>query len=29
MCRYCDNDALTVVPWERSGLAADEWLAPR
>lgn len=29
MCRYCDNDALTVVPWERSKLAAIEWLSPR
>ena len=29
MCRYCDNDALAVVPWERSELAAEEWLAPR
>ena len=29
MCRHCDNDALTVVPWDRSKLAADEWLAPR
>lgn len=29
MCRHCDNDALTVAPWERSKLAADEWLAPR
>ena len=29
MCRYCDNDALTVVPWGRSELAATEWLSPR
>ncbi|MBQ9003765.1 MAG: hypothetical protein IJ087_18120, partial [Eggerthellaceae bacterium] len=29
LCRYCDNDVLTVVPWERSNLSADEWLAPR
>ncbi len=29
VCRYCDNDALTVMPWERSCLAADEWLASR
>ncbi|MBR3225301.1 MAG: 4Fe-4S cluster-binding domain-containing protein [Atopobiaceae bacterium] len=29
MCRHCNNDALTVVPWERSRLAATEWLAPR
>ena len=29
MCRYCNNDALSVVPWERSHLAAEEWLAPR
>lgn len=29
MCRYCDIDALTVVPWERSKLDAAEWLAPR
>lgn len=27
MCRYCNNDALTVVPWMRSELAAEEWLA--
>lgn len=27
MRRYCDNDALTIAPRERSGLAADEWLA--
>lgn len=27
MCRFCDNDALTVVPWRRSELEADEWLA--
>ena len=27
MCRYCDNDGLTVVPWERSQLTAEEWLA--
>ena len=26
MCRYCNNNALTVAPWERSALAADEWL---
>ena len=29
MCRYCDNDSLAVEPWERSKLAADEWLAQR
>jgi len=29
MCRYCDIDALSIVPWERSKLAADEWLSPR
>ena len=29
MCRHCDNDALCVMPWERSSLGADEWLAPR
>jgi len=29
MCRHCDNDALTVMPWGRSKLSADEWLAPR
>lgn len=29
MCRYCNNDTLTVVPWGRTELAADEWLAPR
>ncbi|MBR3314136.1 MAG: 4Fe-4S cluster-binding domain-containing protein [Atopobiaceae bacterium] len=29
MCRHCNNDALSVVPWERSRLAATEWLAPR
>ena len=27
MCRYCDNGALTVEPWRRSGLIAQEWLA--
>ena len=27
MCRYCDNDALTVAPWERSQLKAEEWLS--
>ena len=27
MRRYCDNDKLTVAPWRRSELAADEWLA--
>ena len=27
MCRYCDNDALTVAPWEQSKLEAEEWLA--
>ena len=27
MCRYCDNASLTVVPWVRSRLEADEWLA--
>ncbi len=29
MCRHCDNDALTVVPWGRSKLSADEWLSSR
>ena len=29
MCRYCDNEALTVTPWERSQLSAAEWLSPR
>ena len=29
MCRHCDIDALSVVPWERSKLTADEWLVPR
>ncbi|MBP3884997.1 MAG: radical SAM protein [Olsenella sp.] len=29
ICRHCDNDALTVMPWGRSKLSADEWLAPR
>lgn len=29
MCRHCNNDALSVVAWERSKLAADEWLSPR
>ena len=29
MCRYCNNDALTVVPWGRSKLSADEWLSSR
>ena len=27
MCRYCDNDALMVAPWERSQLKAEEWLS--
>ena len=27
MCRYCDNDGLTVAPWGRSELSAEEWLA--
>lgn len=27
MCRYCNNGALTVAPWERSKLEAGEWLA--
>ena len=27
MCRYCDNGALSVAPWERSRLEAGEWLA--
>lgn len=27
MCRHCDNDALTVVPWKQSNLDAAEWLA--
>lgn len=27
MCRYCNNDALTVAPWKRSALTAQEWLA--
>lgn len=26
MCRYCNNGALTVAPWERSKLEAGEWL---
>lgn len=29
MCRYCDNDYLAVMPWERSKLVDDEWLSPR
>ena len=29
MCRYCDNELLTVAPWERSKLEAGEWLTPR
>lgn len=28
MCRHCNNDALTVMPWERSSLSPTEWLAP-
>ena len=27
MCRHCNNEALTVAPWERSALDAGEWLA--
>ena len=27
MCRYCNNDALTVAPWGQSKFEADEWLA--
>lgn len=27
MCRYCDNDSLTVTSWKTSKLAAEEWLA--
>ena len=27
MCRYCDNDRLTVAPWRRSELLAEEWLS--
>ena len=27
MCRYCNNDALTVAPWGQSELVAEEWLA--
>ena len=27
MCRHCDNSALTVEPWGRSKLVAEEWLA--
>ena len=27
MCRYCDNGALTVAPWEQSKFEAEEWLA--
>ena len=27
MCRHCNNDGLTIAPWERSRLAAEEWLA--
>ena len=29
MCRFCDNGSLTVEPWKRSKLCADEWLSPR
>ena len=29
MCRFCDNDSLSVMPWERSKLVEDEWLSPR
>ena len=29
MCRFCDNESLTVMPWERSKFAEDEWLSPR
>ena len=29
MCCYCDNDSLSVMPWERSKLVDDEWLSPR
>lgn len=28
MCRFCDNDSLSVMPWDRSKLAEDEWLSP-
>ena len=27
MCRFCDNDALKVAPWEQSKFEASEWLA--
>ena len=27
MCRFCDNRRLSIVPWERSQKAAEEWLA--
>ena len=27
MCRYCDNDALTVAPWGQSEFLAEEWLS--
>ncbi|MBQ9003524.1 MAG: 4Fe-4S cluster-binding domain-containing protein [Eggerthellaceae bacterium] len=27
MCRHCNNEALTVAPWEQSKLEAGEWLA--
>lgn len=29
MCRHCDNDALSVMPWTHSKRVAAEWLAPR
>ena len=27
MCRFCDNGKLSIVPWRRSELVAEEWLA--
>ena len=27
LCRFCDNRKLSVVPWERSQGAAEEWLS--
>ena len=27
MCRYCNNDALTIAQWEQSKFEAEEWLA--
>ena len=29
MCRYCDNDHLTVTGWQRSKCDASEWLVSR